>query len=72
MLMSLKFPFCIFALTIVLIACGPSLAAVATATAVPQEVEITAIPTQPTAAATQAAAVPKHKDLTFVEFFAVT
>jgi hypothetical protein len=67
-----KFPIYLLGLMILVAACGPSPAGVASATVAPQENGNTVATIQPTVSATAAASVPKHKDLTFVEFFAVT
>jgi hypothetical protein len=72
MFMFSKFPVSLSVLIILLAACGPSPSQVSTATIAPRENVSTVAPIQPTVLATETAAVPKHKDLTFVEFFAVT
>jgi hypothetical protein len=70
--MALKISLCLLMLTLTTSACGSSGAPVAASIPPTQEKRDTAVRVQPTVPGTEAASVPKHKDLTFVEFFAVT
>jgi hypothetical protein len=64
--MYLKFPAFLLALIFAATACAPAPTPVATVISPTQDNINTVVPAQPTVS------VPKHKDLIFVEFFAVT
>jgi hypothetical protein len=67
-----KIPFYILAVILLATACAPVATPIATSIPPTGTAVNTVIPVQPTTAATEAASVPKQKDLLFVEFFAVT
>jgi hypothetical protein len=71
-IMRFKFAFLLLPILLFVTACVSTPASVATSTDATQAHVNTAIPKQPATAVPEAVAVPKHKDLLFVEFFGIT